>query len=861
MARVRHISRLLPDGELSDSDSGPPWSLPDELFSCTDGDSDSRPPIFKFSAKTEHELRQLFPGRLPAQDVDAESPAVGSPIPTRNSKEVRSPRMRCHTSSRDAASEILDSAQSTIDRVSACSPIGSTYSVTRPSLAEHLPQRTMMGSALGSVREVVKTGIRSSFNTLSGIPQAGTMRRCWGALKEALDDLGDVWDGHEDDDCEKEASSPGFRPMRSVSTPATPARHDPEDFVTPPTRPELGTGKSHYNTLTCSPVAASRSSKRERKLRLRHKSPTPIRRKQGFDIDHSYSTEDESNDPHSRLENRIFSQDAPHLHRDNFYVFMYQQDSLKGSTDPLAVNNKAESNQDEEETTSDDAEVPPVRGRAPVANALQSAEGGPARQSVSDLVAGLCQHGVPFGEHVCNPQETDSNSARSQVASTTFPAGGSQQDADTESMIPSRQREHRSSDNLLPGSSEATGPNNEQLSDHTSNDRRVPTPDHLRADVQAIFQGQANGNTAVNRQRRQPSSSLGRRFAEGLKEALRPRHPDVQHFIPNARSSAEPQANSSFHMSDDGTAHQVVEHPPTRSSFLLDPEYQLTDENRDQLPRTSHYVNDWLRDGAPQDDISRDDTRHITNDLTDQATPQSSMIPSIDVLEGTTLSASHQTQDQPPSYETIDPVAPRQRKRLRQRLREHENCIILSAAVPPERDATDLLITPFITFRHEQPTELPRSTRELQEGALMSAFGIDCNVATRHDAFGSFSPADHAMIQSAAMGPMSDLDRIDSNTTIKHASTFRGKQDIANANNTFWHDLNDITKIIGPPLSVKPSKDCSEDRAHFIYSLHNMYQVRDQRVESKMMSETKLTCISLCRAYDLGYPCSRSVSA
>jgi hypothetical protein len=860
MARVRHISRLLPDDELSDLDSGPAWSLPDELFSCADGDSDSRPPIFNFSAKTEHELRQLFPGRLPAQDVDVDSPAVGSPTTTRNSKEIRSPRMRCHTSPRNTASEILDSAQSTIDRASACSPIGSTYSVSRPSLAEHLPQRTMMGSALGSVRQVVKTGIRSSFNTLSGIPRAGTMRRCWSALKEALDDLGDVWDGHEDDNSEKEASSPDVRRVRSVSTPVTPARHDPEEFVTPPTRPEMGSGKSHYNTLTSSPIA-SRSSKRERKLRLRHKSPTPVRRKRGFDIDHSYSTEDESSDPHFRLENRIFSQGAPHLHQDNFYVVMYQQDSLKGSTDPLTENNKPESNQDQEEEISDDADVLSFRGRAPVANALQSAEGGPARQSVSDLVAGLCQHGVPFGEHVCNPQETESNSAQSQVASAAFSAEGSRQDADTGSLTRSRQREHRSSDNLLPGSSEATGPNNEQPSDHASNDRRVPTPDHLRADVEAIFQGHANGNTAVNRQRRQPSSSLGRRFAEVLKEALRPRHPDIQHFIPNARSSAEPQANSNFHMSDDGTARQVVEHPPTRSSFLLDPEYQLTDENRDQLPRTSHYVDDWLHDGAPRDNISGDGIGHNMNDLVDHATSQSSMIPSINVLEGTTLPASHQTQDQPPSYETIDPVAPRQRKRLRQRLREHEKCIILSAAVPPERDATDLLITPFITFRHEQPTELPRSTRELQEGALMSAFGIDCNVATRHDAFGSFSPADHAMIQSAAMGPMSDLDRIDSNTTIKHASTFRGKQDIANANNTFWHDLNDITKIIGPPLSVKPSKDCSEDRAHFIYSLHNMYQVRDQRVESKMMSETKLTCISLCRAYDLGYPCSRSVSA
>jgi hypothetical protein len=839
MARVRHISRLLPDDELSDSGSDPPWSLPDELFVVADDDPDGLPPIFKFSTRTEQGLRQLFPGRLPAQVVDVDSLAAGSPTRTRNSEEVCSPRTRYVTSPWEADSGILDSPQRPVGRASGCSPVDSTYSTSRPSLAEHLPQRSTMGSALGSVRELVKTGIRSSFNTLSGIPRAGTIRRCWGALKAALDDLGDVWDGHEDENSEKEASSPDFRRVRSVSTPVTPVRHDAEEFVTPPTRPELGPGKSHYNTLTSSPIAASRSSKRERKLRLRHKSPTPVRRKHGFDIDHSYSTEDESNDPHSRLENRIFSQDAPHLYQDNFYVFMYQQDSLKGSTDPLAENNKPGFNQEQEETVSDDAEVPSIRSRAPVASALQSPTGVPARESVSDLVAGLCQHGLLFGEHVCRDwQETESHSAQSQVARTTFSAEELQQDTDAGSMDRSRQRERRSSDRLVTGSSETTGFNDEQSSENTSHDRRVPTLDHLRADVQAIFQGHANGNTAVNRPRQHPSSSLRRRFAEGLKEALRPRHPDVQHYIPNARSSAEPQANSSFHMSDDGTVHQVVEHPPTRSSILLDPEYQLTDENRDQLPRASHYVDDWLRDATPQGKISGDGTGHDMNDLPDRATPQSSMIPSIDVLEGTTLSASHQTQDQPPSYETLDPVTPRRRKRFRQHLREHEKCIILSAAVPPERDTTDLLITPFMTFHHEPPVGSPRSTMVEQEGALMSVFGIEYRtVAAPHDTLGSFSCADHAMIQSADMGSTSMLTRIDTKTIDNHAATSRVKQANANANNISWHDLDDARKFVGPPLAVKPPEDSSEDRANFVYTLHNMYQVRDQRVEPKIMSE------------------------
>jgi hypothetical protein len=834
MARVRHISKLLPDDELSDSDPGPLWSFPDELFVVPRDDPYGLPPIFTFSTKTEHELRQLFPGRLPAQVVDVGSPAAGSPTRTENSGEAGSPSMRCRKIPRDAASGTQDSAQRPNGIATGCSPTHSTRAVSRPSLAEHISPQSMMGSALGSVRKAVKTGMRSSFNTLSGIPQMGTMRRCWGALKEALDNLGDVWDGSENDNSEKEASSPDFRPVRSVSTPVTPARHDAEEFVTPPSRPEL-------NTLTRSPVA-SRSSKRERNLRLRHKSPTPVRRKQGFDIDHSYSTEDESNDPHSRLENRIFSQDAPHLHRDNFYVFMYQQDRLKGSTDPLAENKRPEFNEEQVDTRSDPSDVvSPRRKCAPVAEALQSPPVVPAHESVSDLVAGLCQHGFPFGEHRCRDwQETESGSAQSQVAQTTIFAEEPQQDAEIPPL-------HHGSDNPLMGSSEATGTNNEQSSKNTSNDRRVPTPDQLRADVQAIFRGHANGNTAVNRQRREPSSSRRRRFVEGLKEALRPRHPDFhQDYKPTARSSAQPQANSGFHMSDDGTMHQVVEHPPTRSSIFLDPENQLTDENREMLPKATQRVKNWLRDTTPQGNISGDGTGHDMDDLPDHATPQSSMIPSIDVLEGTTLSGTQQTQTQPPSYETVDTAAPGhapghapgQRKRWRHRLRDHEKCIVLSAAVPPERDTTDLLITPFMAFHHEPPVEYPRSTTVEQEEALMSAFGIDCSTLTApHGAQGSFSCADHAMIQSAAMGSTSILTRIDTNTMEEHAATSRARHANANASNTSWHDLDDTRKLAGPPPPVKPRKDSTEDRASAIYSLQNMYQVRDQRVEPKMMSE------------------------
>jgi hypothetical protein len=101
MARVRHISRLLPDDELSDSDPEVPWSLPDELFAVADDDPSGLPPIFAFSGRTEQELRQLFPGRLPAQVVDVGSPAAGSPTGIENSGEAGSPSMRCRESPRD----------------------------------------------------------------------------------------------------------------------------------------------------------------------------------------------------------------------------------------------------------------------------------------------------------------------------------------------------------------------------------------------------------------------------------------------------------------------------------------------------------------------------------------------------------------------------------------------------------------------------------------------------------------------------------------------------------------------------------------------------------------------------------------
>ena len=811
-------------------------------YSLTDDDAANPPPAFKPLVETKDQLRRSSANQLRADDSCNTPPAsVDSPTCTENYKKDRRPVRHYRNVTRDIPYGSAASAHIVEVRADNSPHTDETCSVPRSVPAE-LPQPpSMMELALQSMHQAFNAGFRSSLGTMA--PKI-TLWRCWGALKETLDELGNVWDGDAGSTEHNEVVGSGADRKRSASAPVTPAKQSPREPITPQTQLLLGSVKSrpsHYDTIAHSPIADSRSSKRKRKPRLRYKSPTPVRRTHESNIDHSYSTEDEGSDSHCRLLNKFLFQAPSRLPQPDLYVFMYKQDSRTGSVDPDSENNKPNNNNNNnnrrQSTLLDVAEVSPVRDRTPVANAFEPPWERTARQSVANQVTGECQHGVLHNERACKLcDEIESEAAQFRLAPNCSTAFISQGDID------SRTR-------LMLGGSAATASSATRMPDDIRRSNRVPTPDNLRGDVKAIFFGHANSNKAVDRKGR-PTEKL--KFSERIKEALRPRHPDLLKYKPGPakRSDAQPRTNSSFHMSDDGAVHRVVEHPPTRSSDPgRDDGSQLTRDATSEIPKVEDGVNDWLDSVQPQDELPDEDPS------TDAGPPE----PASPRLEPTSPEAS---TVETPAAEVVN--SPKKGKR-----RPHipESCTVLSTTIPPERNVTDLLIAPFITFQHEltsaPPLALPGDTlmstsgvsydnaaasqhhrlpvaalhkdstdRKLRpecattEKELMSAFGVYCvNVAPQYNVADSTSPADDAMSQLAAMGSLSTLSHIDSTVRQRKIEASRAKHGLANSENTAWLKLDDAQKApcCWQP-TVRVSREHCEYRAIRVYNLQNIFQ-------------------------------------
>lgn len=854
-----HISKLLPHDEPLRTDSDDLWPKTDESFTACDG-SDSGRPIFNFAGQGEYQLGLLGTCRLPADEPRVEMLTVSCPANTGNGRATR-PRARHHGSPiKESPSGVSESVDKSTDKETACPCARNYCSLPRALLAELLPRRLGIGGALENAHGANVAGKYDSLHTLSTALQTNTLRRCWGALLEALDELGGIWDEHEDDSGHQEASPASPDRVRSEPTPVTPAKHSPDKFVTPLShlRPSSWDGRpSHYDSLTSSPVAGSRSSKRGRKSRPRHKSPTPVRRKHDTDIDPSYSTEDEGSDPHFRLRNKILQQGPPHFAQDNFHVFMYKSDSRTGSVGPDSENNKPNATQDHERRPSDRAELPVGLRRAPIATALQMTAGDSARQSLANLPDGVCQHGVLFGQHMCEDlYEGDCDSAPPHIAEETSSGQGWESDIDGLSMERLRGSRTCSTDRLLAGSSEAVESSNDQASERApesaSHERRVPTPNNLRADVRAIFDGHANGKKAVNRRN---SGSKRKRLSEYLKEATRPQHPEAALCPgpPVMRSEADPKKNTSFIMSDDETVHSSVDHPPTRSSLpQSDGESQLTRRSASKLPKAERDIDDWLQYATskgsspgesippdepgpseamrPQAQSSSSGLQHIPNEPRSSRSRQGrAQAPSPEPRPRPQAPSSgmpESLQPQPSSSGTRKKNLSRQLEKLKASSQKLETCIVMSAAIPPERDTTDLLVTPFITFEPVPAGESSRQTRVVQEGTLMSAFGISCDVVSlRPVTPGLVSSADEAMSHSAAMGSLSILSQLDSATRSKRVHDVRANRENADTTNTSWYELDEARRALdsGPP-SIERSRDYWEHRAAYMYNAYCMYQ-------------------------------------
>lgn len=264
----------------------------------------------------------------------------------------------------------------------------------------------------------------------------GTLRRCWDALKETVDALAAVWGGDEHDASSELAAaedsvtlefSHGPQPVsasrcrsdsndrRSKST-SVPRQNPPSAADTPPSRPQRPLTippSTHFESLNASPLT-SRSSKRRRKRKAKHLSPTPVwsRRKSG--IDHTYSTDDDHGS-HSLLD-KILYQEPLHAGDDQICVFTCSDDNLRspGTNDQSQSNDdaqgptqeqRAEQNEKISDTTqskgkfvlpSEDLENPlPSFPLAALTNALQSHSGAAAMPPIATDAARL-ETSVPY---------------------------------------------------------------------------------------------------------------------------------------------------------------------------------------------------------------------------------------------------------------------------------------------------------------------------------------------------------------------------------------------------------------------------------------------------------------------------------
>jgi hypothetical protein len=134
--------------------------------------------------------------------------------------------------------------------------------------------------------------------------------------------------------------------------------------------------------------------------------------------------------------------------------------------------------------------------------------------------------------------------------------------------------------------------------------------------------------------------------------------------------------------------------------------------------------------------------------------------------------------------------------RKRRLQRRAASCVILSAAVPPERDTTDLLTTPLGLWCG--PTEPSGMAASGSEETLMSTFGIACDFGMADSHLGSMlSSANDVLIRSAAMGSMSKLECTDAVVRRSAEAASRERLAFADDRNLWWHCMNNARDTPG----------------------------------------------------------------
>lgn len=130
--------------------------------------------------------------------------------------------------------------------------------------------------------------------------------------------------------------------------------------------------------------------------------------------------------------------------------------------------------------------------------------------------------------------------------------------------------------------------------------------------------------------------------------------------------------------------------------------------------------------------------------------------------------------------------------RSRRWQRRAASCIILSAAVPTERDTTGLLTTPLGPWWGPTEEAEPSGMAILgSEETLMTLFGVSCDLGvagSHHET--TLSSADDVMSRSAAMGSMSKLNCSDTEAKRLAEATSLVRLAYADDKNQWWHCVN-----------------------------------------------------------------------
>jgi hypothetical protein len=173
---------------------------------------------------------------------------------------------------------------------------------------------------------------------------------------------------------------------------------------------------------------------------------------------------------------------------------------------------------------------------------------------------------------------------------------------------------------------------------------------------------------------------------------------------------------------------------------------------------------------ASEDAIDQDE--EVIDEWRGQVVPQKGF-PNEALLDGEKLHMPH--------FET-------RKRRLQRRA---ASWVILSAAVPPERDTIDLLTTPLGPWWGPTEDESSGVVASGSEETLMSTFGIACDFGMTDSHLGSMlSSANDVLIRSAAMGSMSKLECTDAAARRSAEAASRERLAFADDRNLWWHCVN-----------------------------------------------------------------------